>query len=232
MDRGFHSVETVCFLLCLKIRYPFRITLTRGNHESRSVTQVNQLNNIKVYGFYDECMKKYGSNYVWKCLTDLFDYLPLAAIVENKIFCLHGGLSPDLATLDEIRQLNRKMEIPQRGAMCDLLWSDPEETTGWDVSPRGAGYIFGPDVSEKFIHTNDLKMICRAHQLVMNGYNWSHDNQVCTIFSAPNYCYRCGNQAAIMEIDDTLEMTLQQFEENPKKRGELTINKRAPDYFL
>lgn len=188
--------------------------------------------NYKVYGFYDECIKKYGNVFVWKCFTDLFDYLPLAAIVEEKLFCLHGGLSPDINTLDEIKQLNRKVEVPQRGAMCDLLWSDPEEAEGWGVSPRGAGFIFGPDISSKFLYSNGLRMICRAHQLVMNGYNYSHEKNVCTLFSAPNYCYRCGNQAAIMEVDEFLEMNLQQFEENPQKRGDLTINKRAPDYFL
>jgi serine/threonine-protein phosphatase 2A catalytic subunit len=177
-------------------------------------------------------MKKYGNTFVWKCFTDLFDFLPLAAIVENKIFCLHGGLSPDLSTLDEIRLLNRKSEVPHSGAMCDLLWSDPEEKEGWGVSPRGAGYTFGPDVSTKFIHTNNLRMICRAHQLVMNGYNWSHEKNVCTLFSAPNYCYRCGNQAGIMEVDEALNMNIQQFDPSPARKGDLVISKRVPDYFL
>ena len=113
-------------------------------------------------------MKKYGNAIVWRCFTDLFDFLPLSAIVENKIFCLHGGLSPDIANLDEIRTINRKQEVPHNGPMCDLLWSDPEEKEGWGVSPRGAGYIFGPDVSTRFIFNNNLQLICRAHQLVMN----------------------------------------------------------------
>lgn len=107
---------------------------------------------------------------MWKCFTDLFDFFPLSALVENKIFCLHGGLSPDLSTIDDIRLLNRKQEVPHSGAICDLLWSDPEEKEGWGVSPRGAGYVFGPDISTKFIHNNGLNMISRAHQLVMNVY--------------------------------------------------------------
>jgi serine/threonine-protein phosphatase 2A catalytic subunit len=224
VDRGYHSLETVTLLVCLKVRYPNRIFLTRGNHESRQVTQV--------YGFYDECVKKYGNTIVWKYFTDLFDYLPLAANVENKFFCLHGGLSPDVSTLDEIKQLNRKQEIPHSGAICDLLWSDPEEKEGWGPSPRGAGFIFGKDISTKFLYVNNLSMICRAHQLVMNGYNWSHEKNVCTLFSAPNYCYRCGNQAGIMEVDENLKTTIQQFDPNPIKRGDLNVSRRAPDYFL
>lgn len=92
--------------------------------------------------------------------------------------------------------------------MCDLLWSDPEDRYGWGISPRGAGYIFGHDISEQFNHTNKLTMIARAHQLIMSGFNWCHNRHVCTIFSAPNYCYRCGNEAAIMEIDEHLRYTL------------------------
>ena len=135
VDRGFYSVETFLLLLALKVRYPDRITLIRGNHESRQITQV--------YGFYDECLRKYGNANVWKYLTDLFDYLPLTAVVENQIFCLHGGLSPSLDTLDMIRDIDRVIEVPHEGPMCDLMWSDPEEIEGWGVSPRGAGYIFG-----------------------------------------------------------------------------------------
>ena len=144
---------------------------------------------------------------------------------------MHGGLSPNLATLDEIRQLNRKQEVPHEGAMCDLLWSDPEEREGWAPSPRGAGYIFGHDISNKFNYSNGLQTICRAHQLVIQGFNWAHDKNVCTIFSAPNYCYRCGNQAAFMEVDEFLNTYFQQFDPAPR-RGEPHVSERTPDYFL
>ena len=224
VDRGYHSIETLSLLLLLKIRYPTRIYLTRGTHESTEITQL--------YGFYDECVQKFGNPNVWKLFTDLFNYLPISAIVDNKIFCLHGGLSPDIETIDEIRKLDRRRDVPSNGAMCDLLWSDPEERTGWGVSPRGAGYIFGSDISQKFTQKNNLMMINRAHQLVTKGYNWSHEKLVCTLFSAPNYCYRCGNQAGIMEVDENLQYNIQQFGPNPIKRGKLEISKRAPDYFL
>ena len=121
-----------------------------------------------MYGFYDECLRKYGHANVWKYFTDLFDYLPLTAVVESKIFCLHGGLSPSLDSLDQVRALDRVQEVPHEGPMCDLLWSDPDDRTGWGISPRGAGYTFGQDISEQFNHVNNLKLVSRAHQLVMN----------------------------------------------------------------
>ncbi|KAJ0115332.1 uncharacterized protein J7T55_012609 [Diaporthe amygdali] len=223
VDRGYYSVETVTLLVALKIRYPQRITILRGNHESRQITQV--------YGFYDECLRKYGNANVWKYFTDLFDYLPLTALIDNQIFCLHGGLSPSIDTLDNIRALDRIQEVPHEGPMCDLLWSDPDDRCGWGISPRGAGYTFGQDISEAFNHNNGLTLIARAHQLVMEGYNWSQDRNVVTIFSAPNYCYRCGNQAAIMEIDEHLKYTFLQFDPCPRA-GEPMVSRRTPDYFL
>ncbi|XP_031505791.1 serine/threonine-protein phosphatase PP2A-2 catalytic subunit-like isoform X1 [Nymphaea colorata] len=252
VDRGYYSVETVTLLVALKIRYPQRITILRGNHESRQITQV--------YGFYDECLRKYGSAAVWKMFTDLFDYFPLTALVESEIFCLHGGLSPSIETLDSIRNFDRVQEVPHEGPMCDILWSDPDDRCGWGMSPRGAGYTFGQvflhlffclitifvsqihfvltryrllaqDVSEQFNRTNNLKLIARAHQLVMDGFSWGHEKKVVTIFSAPNYCYRCGNMASILEVDDCKGHTFIQFEPAPR-RGEPDVTRRTPDYFL
>ena len=110
VDRGFYSVETFLLILALKVkfifqitfkvRYPDRMCLIRGNHESRQITQV--------YGFYDECLRKYGSVNVWRYCTEIFDYLPLAAIIDEKVFCVHGGLSPSINTLDEIKVIDRK----------------------------------------------------------------------------------------------------------------------------
>jgi serine/threonine-protein phosphatase 2A catalytic subunit len=223
VDRGYYSVETVSLLVALKVRYPHRIGILRGNHESRQITQV--------YGFYDECMRKYASPAVWTYFTDLFDYLPLTGLVQNQIFCLHGGLSPNIESLDIIRAMDRVQEVPHDGPMCDLLWSDPDDRAGWNVSPRGAGYNFGQDISEAFNQRNGLTLVARAHQLVMEGYNWSHDGNVVTIFSAPNYCYRCGNQAAIMELDDCLNYTYLQFDPAPRPSN-FHKQPRTPDYFL
>eukprot|EP00055_Hartaetosiga_balthica_P018654 m.135032 g.135032 ORF g.135032 m.135032 type:complete len:307 (-) comp9816_c0_seq1:387-1307(-) len=223
VDRGYYSVETVSLLVALKVRYPNRISLLRGNHESRQITQV--------YGFYDECLKKYANPTVWTFFTDLFDYLPLTGLVDNQIFCLHGGLSPNVPTLDDIRNMDRVQEVPHEGPMCDLLWSDPDDRKGWNPSPRGAGFNFGKDISEKFNRDNQLTLIARAHQLVMEGYNWSHDRNVVTIFSAPNYCYRCGNQGGILELDDILNYSFLQYDPAPRPEGFHKLP-RAPDYFL
>ncbi|RKU46763.1 hypothetical protein DL546_005226 [Coniochaeta pulveracea] len=288
VDRGFYSLESFLLLLCLKVRYPDRMTLIRGNHESRQITTV--------YGFYDECLRKYGSANVWRYCCDVFDYLALGAIVlgasntlspasessaaqeyadmnlevevcnadgvstfqfprqsrsltsssdpqprgspngssstaghsspatGNKtgppgsgasgssggsvgnpagaVLCVHGGLSPLIQTVDAIRLLDRKQEVPHEGAMCDLLWSDPDDIDGWGLSPRGAGFLFGADIVKEFNYKNDLSLIARAHQLVMEGFKEMFDASIVTVWSAPNYCYRCGNVAALLELSE------------------------------
>lgn len=301
VDRGFYSLESFLLLLCLKVRYPDRMTLIRGNHESRQITTV--------YGFYDECLRKYGSANVWRYCCDVFDYLALGAIVlgasntlspasdssptaaqeyidedteievcnsdgaiisrfprqrnragsalaqqqqqkspngnsgpstsspsvgaaatssnngavgktgppgsgasgssggsvgnpAGAVLCVHGGLSPLIDTVDKIRLLDRKQEVPHEGAMCDLLWSDPDEIDGWGLSPRGAGFLFGADIVKHFNHRNDLSLIARAHQLVMEGFKEMFDASIVTVWSAPNYCYRCGNVASLLELSE------------------------------
>lgn len=224
VDRGYYSVETFLLMLALKVRYPDRVTLIRGNHESRQITQV--------YGFYDECLRKYGSVNVWRLCCDVFDLLSLAALVDDSVFCVHGGLSPSINTLDQIRTINRQQEVPSDGPMCDLMWSDPDEIDGWGLSPRGAGYIFGSDVVAQFNQTNKLQLICRAHQLVMEGYKPMFDNTLVTVWSAPNYCYRCGNVAAILELDENLKQNYKVFDSAPTEVRGMAARKPAPDYFL
>lgn len=166
VDRGYFSLETFTLLMCLKAKHPERITLVRGNHESRQITQV--------YGFYEECQTKYGNASVWKSCCQVFDFLALAAIIDGSVLCVHGGLSPEIRTLDQIRVVARAQEIPHEGAFCDLVWSDPEEVETWNVSPRGAGWLFGDKVATEFNHVNGLSLIARAHQLVNEGYKVGH----------------------------------------------------------
>jgi len=230
VDRGNFSVETFLLLLALKVRYPDRITLIRGNHESRQITQV--------YGFYDECIRKYGSPYVWQLCTDVFDYLSLGAMVDNEVLCVHGGLSPSMSTLDQIRTIDRKIEVPHDGLMCDLLWSDPEDIDGgWAISPRGAGFLFGKDVVDKFVERNAVTFVARAHQLVNEGYRWHFDKQVLTVWSAPNYCYRCGNVAAVFKYDranpdPTGDDAFGIFHAAPDDERKLPTRPVMPEYFL
>mmetsp|Transcript_13687 Transcript_13687/g.34903 ORF Transcript_13687/g.34903 Transcript_13687/m.34903 type:complete len:313 (-) Transcript_13687:37-975(-) len=225
VDRGFYSVETFLLLLCMKVRWPERVTLIRGNHESRQITQV--------YGFYDECVRKYGSANVWRYCTEVFDYLSLAAVVNGRVFCVHGGLSPSITSIDQIKVIDRKQEVPHDGAMCDLMWSDPEDVQGWSLSPRGAGYLFGGDIAEQFNHVNNLELIARAHQLVMEGYRTMFNNSLVTVWSAPNYCYRCGNVAAILELNgDTMERHYKVFQAAQNSGGAAPAKLPAPEYFL
>ncbi|XP_062135136.1 serine/threonine-protein phosphatase 4 catalytic subunit-like [Drosophila sulfurigaster albostrigata] len=223
VDRGFYSVETFLLLLALKVRHPDRIWLIRGNHESRQVT--------RTYGFYDECFSKYGNGNVWRYCMDIADYFSLSAIIDNEVFCVHGGLSPSINRLDELRPIDRKQEVPHFGPMCDLLWSDPEDQLGWKVSPRGAGFLFGSDVVDKFNYTNNINIICRAHQLVMEGYKFHFNRQLLTVWSAPNYCYRCGNVAAILVLNENLQRDFVIFDSPEMK--EFTVTKKPPPkYFL
>ena len=211
VDRGHHSVETLQLLLVLKARFPQCITLLRGNHESRQITQV--------YGFYEECVKKYGNANAWKYCTDVFDSMALAATIDGRILCVHGGLSPSLTTIDQIRTLERKLEIPHEGPFCDLMWSDPEDIETWQLNPRGAGWLFGSQVTSQFNHVNDFELVCRAHQLVQEGYKYMFpEKNLITVWSAPNYCYRCGNVASILCFDEHLDRQIKIFKETSESR--------------
>ncbi|KAK2598006.1 sporulation-induced protein [Conoideocrella luteorostrata] len=247
VDRGYFSLETFTLLMCLKAkfvkiyttrirerklytdvksRYPDRIVLVRGNHESRQITQV--------YGFYEECQQKYGNASVWKACCHVFDFLVLAAIVDGEVLCVHGGLSPEIRTIDQIRVVARAQEIPHEGAFCDLVWSDPEDVETWAISPRGAGWLFGDKVATEFNHVNGLKLIARAHQLVNEGYKYHFtESSVVTVWSAPNYCYRCGNVASIMTVDRDLNPRFSIFSAVPDDQRHVPASRRGPsDYFL
>jgi serine/threonine-protein phosphatase PP1 catalytic subunit len=211
VDRGKQSLETVCLLLCYKIKYPTKVTLLRGNHES-SVTN-------RIYGFYDECKRRYNVS-IWRSFTDLFNYLPVAAIIDDKILCMHGGLSPELKNLQNIESISRPTDIPDSGLLCDLLWSDPDkEVLEYDENDRGVSVIFGEKVVEDFNKKNDLDLIIRAHQVVDEGYEFFAKRQLITIFSAPNYCGEFDNSAGIMIIDESLTCSLKVLRpvENLKK---------------
>ena len=224
VDRGYNGVEVLELLLALKIKYPEHITLLRGNHESRQI--------CFAYGFYEEITRKYGNANAWEYFTDLFDYLPLAALVEGKIFCVHGGLSPNISTVEQIRLINRKMEIPREGIFCDLMWSDPDDIETWLMSCRGAGWIYGWKVVDEFTHINGLELICRAHQLVMEGFKyWFEKKNLCTVWSAPNYCYRCGNKASILKISSDLSRTIDYFDFSAKSTTSTPPKSLVP-YFL
>jgi diadenosine tetraphosphatase ApaH/serine/threonine PP2A family protein phosphatase len=194
VDRGYYSLQTFCYLAALKLKYPDRIFLLRGNHECR---QVNQL-----YGFYDQCIEGFSHAGIWRLCNEVFDLLPIGAIVDSKIFCVHGGLSPDIKLYEQIPLLDRQEELPSSGPLADLTWSDPDDIDGWLANQRGAGWLFGRRPTHEFCHNNKLTLIARAHQLAMSGYHYHFDEQqLVTVWSAPNYMYRSGNDASVLKID-------------------------------
>ena len=211
VDRGKQSLETICLLLAYKIKFPNKVYLLRGNHES-SVTN-------RIYGFYDECKRRYNVR-LWRNFTELFNYLPVAALIDEKILCMHGGLSPDLRNISSISEISRPTDIPDSGLLCDLLWSDPDkEVLEFDENDRGVSVVFGEKIVNEFNRRNDLDLIIRAHQVVDDGYEFFAQRQLITIFSAPNYCGEFDNSAGIMIIDESLTCSLKVLRpvENLKK---------------
>ncbi|KAJ7036709.1 serine/threonine-protein phosphatase [Mycena alexandri] len=201
VDRGKQSLETICLLLAYKIKYPENFFTLRGNHESASVN--------RIYGFYDECKRRYNIK-LWKTFADCFNCFPIAAIIGERIFTMHGGLSPDLQSMDQIRRIMRPTEIPDGGILSDILWSDPDgHVTGWAANDRGAGFTFGADIVTKFIQKHDLDLICRGHQVVEDGFEFFAKRRLVTLFSAPNYCGEFDNAAAMMSVDEDLVCSFQ-----------------------
>jgi serine/threonine-protein phosphatase PP1 catalytic subunit len=178
VDRGKQSLETILLLLCYKLKYPENFFLMRGNHECANVT--------RVYGFYDECKRRCNIK-VWKTFIDTFNTLPIASIVAGKIFCVHGGLSPSLSHMDDIRGIARPTDVPDYGLLNDLLWSDPADMEeDWEPNERGVSYCFGKKVIMNFLQRHDFDLVCRAHMVVEDGYEFYQDRVLVTVFSAPN----------------------------------------------
>jgi serine/threonine-protein phosphatase PP1 catalytic subunit len=211
VDRGKQSLETICLLLAYKIKYPENFFLLRGNHECSSIN--------RLYGFYDECKRRYNFK-VWKSFGDCFNCLPVAAIIDDKIICMHGGLSPDLTNLEQITRIMRPTEVPDEGLLCDLLWSDPDkDIKGWAENERGVSYVYGQEIVGTFLKKQELDLICRAHQVVEDGYEFFAKRQLVTVFSAPNYCGEFDNSAAIMSVDENLVCSFQILKPADKAKG-------------
>jgi len=212
VDRGKFSLETICLLFCYKIKFPENFFLLRGNHECASIN--------RMYGFYDECKRRYNIK-LWRIFVDCFNVLPIAAIVDEKIFCVHGGLSPELHHMEQIRSIMRPTDVPDCGLLCDLLWSDPEPgITGWGENDRGVSFTFGTDVVTKFLIHHGLDLVCRAHQVVEDGYEFFAKRQLVTIFSAPNYCGEFDNVGGMVCIDQDLNCSfkiLKASEKSPQR---------------
>ncbi|XP_030293249.1 serine/threonine-protein phosphatase 2B catalytic subunit alpha isoform isoform X2 [Sparus aurata] len=219
VDRGYFSIECVLYLWSLKILYPKTLFLLRGNHECRHLTEY--------FTFKQECKIKYSEQVYDSCM-DAFDCLPLAALMNQQFLCVHGGLSPEIHTLDDIKKLDRFKEPPAFGPMCDLLWADPLEDFGNEKTQeyfshntvRGCSYFYSYPAVCEFLQSNNLLSIIRAHEAQDAGYRMYRKSQttgfpsLITIFSAPNYLDVYNNKAAVLKYENNV-MNIRQFNCSP-----------------
>merc|ERR1719230_52139 len=189
VDRGNYGVECMMLLLSYKIAHPDKIFMLRGNHECGPIS--------RIYGFYDEVKRRF----------------------DDKIFCVHAGLSPEIMSdVSAVGKVRRPCDVPEEGLVCDLLWSDPEpDITGWAENDRGVSYVFGPDIVTDFLDKNDFDLVVRAHQVVEDGYEFFASRQMVTLFSAPNYCGEFDNAGAMMTVRDDLMCSFQLLKPSGKK---------------
>ena len=222
VDRGTNSLECITLLLCLKMLYPRVFFLIRGNHETKDMTQT--------YGFHDECIQRFGDQEgeeVYQAFLNVFEYLPLAAIIESKdapekkIFCVHGGLAPSFTDIKQLEKVNFPLRIEEEGMdekvtfIRDILWSDPSDKIEEysENENRAGAFNYGLKAVQKFCKKNNVTSIFRAHQVVTTGYDYpfrksNHDDSVLTIFSSPNYCDELRNDGAMVYVKKNMEFTI------------------------
>jgi serine/threonine-protein phosphatase PP1 catalytic subunit len=203
VDRGHNSIETFSLLLALKIKYPDEVWLIRGNHETAGISEM--------YGFFEECALRYNQD-LWVAFCRVFLYIPLVAVIEDRIFCVHGGLSPELLDIAQLDAIQRPVDIPRHGMLADLVWADPSLLhVDFQPSDRGTSFTYGPDVTDMFLRRHGFELICRAHQVVPAGFDFPFRPHlsVLTIFSAPNYCQTYGNLGAMLKVDDKLKCSFE-----------------------
>lgn len=210
VDRGDKSIEVVTLLLALKVEYPHSVFLLRGNHECPETNDHYGFKNecgtyATKHGTTDDVLK--GGDALWKAFNGVFQWLPLCASVENRIFCVHGGLSPQLHTLHDLHSIDRSTlsSVPNKGLVCDLLWSDPDRNElEWGENERGCSYTFGPQIVQAFCDTHGYDLICRAHQVMDHGYEFFCNRKLATVFTASNYCGDYGNRGSVLHVDSQL----------------------------
>lgn len=220
VDRGYFSIECMLLLWSYKIKYPRTFWLLRGNHECRHLTNY--------FTFKRECEHKYGID-VYDTCTQSFDALPLAAVMNKQFFCVHGGISPQLKSLEDLERLNRFREPPTKGLLCDLLWADPHEDFGEEPdgtgafvpnNVRGCSYFYTFQAATAFLKRTGLLSIIRAHEAQDAGYRTYRKNEstgfpaVMTIFSAPNYLDAYNNKAAVLKYENNV-LNIRQFNSSP-----------------
>lgn len=204
VDKGHRSLDTICLLFLYKAQQPENLLLLRSNHEEAQMS--------RIYGFYDECKKRH-SVHLWKYFCRTFNMMPVCALVNEKIFCVHGGISPELKNLDQIRQLERPIVVPEAGLLCDLLWADPARDglkPGWGENERGVSVTFGEDVAKDFVAKFHLELICRSHEVVEDGVEYFADQTVVTLWSVLRFKAMEGpHAAAVMVVTEDGQRTFE-----------------------
>ncbi|KAK8900189.1 hypothetical protein M9Y10_002512 [Tritrichomonas musculus] len=219
VDRGIYGTEVLMLLFALKIKYPDNVYLLRGNHETENLS--------RFYGFYKEISGKYEED-IYMSIIDTFELLPLCAIIGERIFCVHGGISPQLKNVDDLIRYSKPKELSGCGIFTDMTWSDPGiEVDEFATNERGCGYIYGPRALTSFLDDNGLDLLVRSHEMCIDGVAWPYADdeetvdRCLTVFSNSNYCYR-GNSGAILHISSDLLVNVEVFpplsEQEIKKR--------------
>ncbi len=235
VDRGPQGVETIMLLFALKCEFPNNVFILRGNHEEAQTS--------RFYGFLIEVRSKFSDATVWARFVEVFCHIPLAALVAvpdgRRFLCVHGGLSPQLALVgvEGIRSISRSdyqvmLDNEEASIVDGLLWSDPTDTVpNFWPNERGCGYLFGPVATKEFCEANNLQFVCRAHQMTMEGFTWTHDSRCLTVFSAPNYCRISGNLGAVVEVSSALHLNFRQYSAVADAAGGSAGQARMPQYF-
>ena len=220
VDRGDKSIEVIALLMALKVQHPNHIFLMRGNHECPDTNGR--------YGFREECAEyitksspsdckdcngkgTLDGDTLWTIFNRVFQWMPLCASVNGRIFCVHGGLSPELKSLTQLDTIDRSTleRIPDTGLVCDLMWSDPDRNeTEWGENDRGCSYTFGPTIVREFCDRHGFHLVCRAHQVMDFGYEFFCNRKLATVFTASNYCGDYGNRGSVLHVDPQLKCSL------------------------
>ncbi|KAM0678356.1 putative serine/threonine protein phosphatase [Binucleata daphniae] len=203
VDRGRQSIEVYLILLVYKIIYPQKIFLVRGNHETKSIARSS---------FRDECKARYKSDKIYEIISATFCYLLIGCLIDGRIMCVHGGISPDCTTIIEMQMIDRfNKKVDKR--FVDIMWSDPGNVDEFTPNTRGAGYLFGEEQAKRFCMINNINYIVRAHQICFKGFLFHNKSKnVISVWSAPNYMYSYGNKASVLNLNGQMEITEKNFD--------------------
>lgn len=195
VDRGDCSIQTVSLIFAMKVLYPKNIYILRGNHEFRDISMKS--------GFYSDIKVMYSSEQMFDAYIEAFQHLPLAALISNTIFCVHGGIGPELKDISQISRIKKPSFAGSEDLINAILWSDPSSNIDtFAPSKRGTGYMYGEEATNKFLEDNRLKYLIRAHECVNEGIRFSCNSRLITVFSASNYCGCQDNVGGALELDE------------------------------